>query len=262
MDRGLSASVRLVLFAAAAFLYSAASFAQVKVLMSGGFAAAYREVLPEFERTTGIAVTTSSGASQGTGPDTIAAQLRRGAQADVVILSKEGLADLIAEGRIVAGSEVDLAQTPIGVSVRTGAPKPDISTVEAFTQTLLRAKTIAMPGSTTGIYLTGTLLPRLGVADKILVKLSSRGAESAKLVADGSAALAVQPVSELLNVPGLEFVGTIPADIQYISIFSAAVVSGSTETDRARRLIAFLASDIAVSAIKRSGMEPKRRPNR
>jgi len=94
----------------------------VKVIMSGGFATAYRSALPEFERTTGIAVTTGSGASQGNGPETIGAQLRRGVPADMVIMSREGLNDLIAEGRIVAGTDVNLAQTPLGVAVRAGAP--------------------------------------------------------------------------------------------------------------------------------------------
>ncbi len=113
--------------------------------MSGGFAAAYQEILPEFEKATGITVTTPRGQSQGNGPNAIGAQLRRGVPADVVIMSKEGLEQLIAEGRIAAGTAVDLARTPLGVAVRAGAPKPDISTVDAFKRTLLRAKSITFP---------------------------------------------------------------------------------------------------------------------
>ncbi len=130
---------RLVFAIAAILAVPTGLFAQVKVIMSGGFSAAYREVVPEFERTAGIKVATTSGASQGTGPNTIGAQLRARVPADVVIMSREGLADLIAEGRIVAGTDVDLAQTPLGVAVRAGASKPDIRTVAGFTQTLLRA---------------------------------------------------------------------------------------------------------------------------
>src|SRR6185436_14951812 len=137
------------IFAAAIFVAPATAFAQLKVITSGGFSAAYRELIPVFEQTTGITVTSTSGGSQGSGPNTIGAQLRRGVQADVVIMSKEGLADLIAEGRIAAGTNVDLAQAPVGVAVRAGAPKPDISTVDAFKQTLLRAKSITFTGSTT-----------------------------------------------------------------------------------------------------------------
>jgi molybdate transport system substrate-binding protein len=120
------------------------------VIISGGFSAAYRELLPQFEKGTGVTVTTVIGMSQGDGPTAIDAQLRRGVPADVVILSREGLAQLLAEGRIVAGSDVDLARVPLGVGVRAGTPRPDISTVNAFKQTLLRAKSIGIesrPGS-------------------------------------------------------------------------------------------------------------------
>src|SRR5262249_38945149 len=106
--------------------------AQVKVMISGGFSGPYEKLVPEFERSTGIKVTTGSGASQGSGPQTIGAQLARGVPVDVVILSREGLTDLIAAKRIAAGSDVDLARTPLGVAVRAGAPKPQVGTVDAF----------------------------------------------------------------------------------------------------------------------------------
>ena len=122
--------------------------AQLNVLISGGFSGAYEQLLPEFERTSGIKVTTGSGASQGTGPQTIAAQLARGVPANVVVLSREGLNELIAAKKIAAGTDVDLARVPLGVAVRVGTPKPDVSTVEAFKQVLLKAKTVAIPGST------------------------------------------------------------------------------------------------------------------
>src|SRR5215471_6912135 len=125
--------------------------AQLKVMISGGFSGPYEQLLPEFERTTGIKVTTGSGSSQGTGPQTIAAQLARGVATDVVILSREGLSELIAAKRIAAGTDVDLARVPLGVAVRAGTPKPDVSTVEAFKQVLLKAKTVAIGGSTSGI---------------------------------------------------------------------------------------------------------------
>src|SRR5215831_16211096 len=133
------------------------------VLISGGFSFAYEQMLPEFKRSSGIDVTTGSGASQGSGPQTIAAQLARGVTADVVILSREGLTELIAAQRIVLGTDVDLAQVPLGVAVRAGAPKLDVSTVAAFKHVVLNAKIIAMPGSTSGIWLKTELLPRLGI---------------------------------------------------------------------------------------------------
>ena len=233
------------------------SRAQLKVITSGGFAAAFQDIQPEFEKATGIKVTASRGASQGSGPDTIGAQLRRGVPADVVIMSREGLDDLIAEGRIVAGSDVNLGQTPLGMSVRAGAPKPDISTVEAFKQTMLRAKSATFPGSTTGIYMVEKLFPQLGIAKEMAAKTTRTGVAA---VAKGDAEIAVQPVSELLHAPGADFVGTIPAEIQYVSVFSAAMAKGSKEPKASKALIAFLTSGKAKAAIKRSGMDPAKPP--
>ena len=230
--------------------------AQLNVLMSGGFGAAYEALLPDFERETGIKVTTGSGASQGTGPHTIAAQLARGAPADVVILSREGLGDLIAANKIVAGTDVDLARVPLGVAVRAGAAKPDVSTVEAFKQILLKAKTVAIPESTSGIWLTTDLFPRLGIADKINVKAMPRGSAAAGLVARGDADLAVMPVSEIVHAAGVDVAGSLAPEIQFVQVFSAAVVAGSTEIEGSKRLIAFLASARACKAISASGMEP------
>ena len=228
----------------------------MNVLISGGFSSAYEQLLPEFERTSGIKVTTGSGASQGTGPQTIAAQLARGVSADVVILSREGLGELIAANRIIAGTDVDLARVPLGVAVRTGTTKPDVSTVEAIKRLLLKAKTVAVPGSTSGIWLRTDLFPRLGIVEKINVKAAPRGARATEMVAEGGADLAVMPVSEILHAAGVDFAGSLPAEIQFIQMFSAAVVAGSREIDGAKRLIEFLASARASEAIRKSGMEP------
>jgi molybdate transport system substrate-binding protein len=247
--------LRNLVFAIAVLAWPAASFAQLNVIMSGGFAAAYQEILPEFEKSTGVTVTTARGQSQGNGPNAIGAQLRRGVPADVVIMSKEGLSQLIADGKIVAGTDVDLAQTPLGVSVRAGAPKPDISTVDAFKQLLLHAKTITFPDSTTGIYMLSTLFPRLGIAGTLAGKITHTGVAA---VAKGDAEIAIQPVSEILHAQGTDFVGTIPMEIQYVSVFSTAVVAGTKEPDSSKRLIAYLASEKARKAIVNSGMEPLR----
>jgi molybdate transport system substrate-binding protein len=228
----------------------------MNVLISGGFSGAYEELLPEFERTSGIKVATGSGASQGTGPHTIAAQLARGVAADVVILSREGLAELIAAKRIVAGSDVDLARAPIGVAVQAGAPKPDVSTVEAFKQVLLKAGTVAVPGSTSGIWLTTDLFPRLGIAEKINVVVTPRGRDAAVMLAAGEADLAVLPTSEIMSAVGVDFAGNIASGIQFVQTFSAAIVTGSSEIEACKRLIAFLTSARAAEAIRKSGMEP------
>ena len=246
----------LTIIVSALLAWPIAATAQVKVLMSGGFSAAYEQLLPEFERTSGIKVTTGSGASQGTGPQTVAAQLARGVPADVVILSREGLSELIAAKRIAAGTDVDLARVPLGVAVRAGTPKPDVSTVEAFKQLLLKAKTIAVPGSTSGIWLMNDLFPRLGIAEKINVKAAARGKDAFGMVAAGGADLAVMPISEILHAPGVDFAGSIASEIQFVQTFSTAVVVGSGDLEGSKRLIEFLSSSRASEAIRNSGMEP------
>ena len=233
-----------------------AASAQLKVLISGGFSGPYEQLVPQFERTTGIEVTTGSGSSQGTGPQTIGAQLARGVAADVVILSREGLTELIAARRIAAGTDVDLARTPIGVAVRAGAPKPDVRSVAAFKQVALKARTIAVPSSTSGIFLIEEVFPRLGIADRINVETTPRGAGAAAMVAAGEADIALLPVSEIVHAPGVELAGVIAQEIQLNQIFAAAVVAGSKEAEAAQRLIAFLTSEPASATIRSGGMEP------
>jgi molybdate transport system substrate-binding protein len=230
--------------------------AQLEVLISGGFSGPYEQLLPQFERATGIKVRTGSGSSQGTGPQTIAAQLSRGVAADVVILSREGLGELIAAGKIAAGTDLDLARTPLGVAVRAGTARPDVGTVEAFKMVLTQARVVAVPSSTSGIFLKNEILPRLGIADKVNVKASPRGTGAAALVAAGDADLAVMPVSEIVHAPGVELAGVIAEEIQLNQVFAAAVVAGAKEADAAKRLIAFLSSEGAIAAIRSGGMVP------
>ena len=218
--------------------------AQIAVLISGGFSAIYQELLLQFEKSTGFTVTTARGASQGGGPGgptTIGAELRQGQPADVVILSRGGLAELLTEGRIVTGLDVDLASVPLGVGVRSGTPRPDISTVNAFKQTLLRAKSIGIQ-STSATYLKTKVFPQLGIADALAAKLSGAGAAE---VASGGVEMAVLPVSEILPVQGVDLVATIPADLQFVQVFAAAVVKSTKNPEASKRLIEFLASEKA-----------------
>jgi molybdate transport system substrate-binding protein len=219
--------------------------------MSGGFSAAYQELLPQLQNTTGVTVTTARGASQGDGPNTIGAQLRRGVPADVVIMSRGGLAELMAEGRIAIGSDVDLARVPLGVGVRAGTRRPEIGTVAAFKQTLLRAKSIGSQSSTT-IFMTTRLFPQLGIASAMAGKLSNAGPAN---VASGEVEMVVAPVSEILPLSGVDFVGTIPDEIQFVQAFAAALVKGTKEPEASKRLIAFLASERATPAIEKTGMK-------
>ena len=229
--------------------------AQLQVIISGGFSSPYQQMLPQFEKNTGISVKTLSGASQGTGPKTIKAQLEAGASVDVVILSREGLAELVALGRIMPGTDVDLAIAPLGAAVPQGSARPDISTVANFTEALLRANSIVVPGSTSGIYLTTELFPKLGVAKKISVKITERGSQATSLLAAKEAAMAIQPSSELVNVAGIDFIGRLPNEIQLLQIFTIAITKDSAQVEAAKKLIQFLTSPAAAVPIQNSGMD-------
>jgi molybdate transport system substrate-binding protein len=172
----------------------------------------------------------------------------------MVIMNREGLDALIAEGHVIAGTVVDIADVPLGLAVRHGAIKPDIVTVGAFTQTLLDAKSIASDSSALVVVKT-TLLRQLGVADTVAAKVADAGAAA---VARGECDVVILPVSELLHAPGVDFVGKLPAEVQHVSVFSAAIVTGATESDASRKLMAFLTSVKAAPAIRNSGMEPAR----
>lgn len=229
---------------------------ELTVMTSGGFAHVYREVLPQFEGDTHIKVTTLSGASQGTGPKTIKHQLENGTYTDLVILSKEGLTDLAKANLIAEGSEVPLATTPLAVAVRQGTPKPDIGTLQTFKQALLEARLVAMPGSTSGLFVRDEVFPKLGISDRVSLKLVPRGLDSTGMLAAGEVNLAIGPASELVDQPGIEFVGVLPPEVQLVQVFTAAVTKSSRHRDSAAKLADFLKSEQVVPAIKRAHMEP------
>lgn len=233
--------------------------AQLTVMISGGFSGPYQQVLPQFEKMTGVTVTTLSGASQGSGPKTIKAQLDKGVNADVVILSREGLTELIAAGKIIEGTDVDLAAAPLGAAIPAGTVKPKISTVAELRQTLIDTKFIAVPGSTSGIYLVDELFPRLNLTNLISVKVTERGSQATALLAEKKVGMAVQPTSELVNVVGIDFIGRLPNEVQLIQTFAAAIVTGSKENKSAQQLIQLLTSQQAAQAIQNSGMDLIRR---
>ena len=226
-------------------------------MISGGFSAAYRALAPEFERSTGHTLKTISGPSMGNTPEAIPNRLERGEPADVLIMVGSALDTLIRKSRVLGDSRVDLARSKIGMVVRAGAAKPDIGSVEALKRTLLAAKSIAYSDSASGVYLSKELFPRLGVADQIAGK--SRmipGEPVAAVVARGEAEIGFQQVSELVPVPGVDLAGTLPSELQKITVFSAGIASGAREPEAGRALIRFLGSAAAAEAIEKSGMEP------
>jgi molybdate transport system substrate-binding protein len=253
--------VRLRRFAIALALtlcaFTSATADEIKVVTSGAFTAAYQELVPAFERTTGHKVVTSFGGSMGSAPDAIPNRLQRGEPFDVVILASTALDDLIAKGKAVAGSRVDLVRSIIGMAVRAGAPTPDISTVDAFKRTVLQAKSIAISTSASGAYFSSELFPRLGIADAIKARLHIiESGPVGEAVARGDAEIGFQQISELRPVKGIEIVGPLPPEIQRVTIFSAGLVVGTKASSAAKALVDFLASPAAFAAIRKSGLEP------
>jgi len=221
------------------------------------FTAAYNELVPRFERDTGHKVNTAYGASMGAAADSIPSRLGRGEPADLVILARPALDALVAQGHVVAGSQVDLVRSLIGFAVRTGAPKPDISTVEALKRALLDAPSVAYSASASGVYYETELLKRLGIEERVLPKsrriLSER---VGTVVARGDAALGLQQVSELLPIEGIQFIGVLPPEVQRVTVFSVGITTKAREPEAARQLIAHFRAPTAVPAIVKSGLEP------
>jgi molybdate transport system substrate-binding protein len=244
-------------FAAALSLAGAANAAEVRVMISGGLTAAYKELVPEFERATGNKVLTAYGPSMGTTINAIPIRLERGEPVDVLIMVGYALGDLIKQGKVVADSRVDLTKSLIGVVVKSGAPKPDISSAEALKRALLAAKSIAYSDSASGVYVSTEMFQRLRIADAMKDKARKIPAEPvAGVVARGDAEIGFQQISELRPVAGVDIVGPLPSELQTVTIFSAGIATISREPEAGRALIKFLASPAASAAIIKSGMEP------
>jgi molybdate transport system substrate-binding protein len=230
-------------------------------MISAGFYAVYSELGPAFERASGHHLVTTRGPSMGDSPEAIPTRLARGEAADVVILDGGSADELGRRGLVRADSKIELARSLIGMVVRAGAEKPDIGTVETLRSTLLAAKSIAYSDSGSGTYLSKTLFPKLGIADQIASKSRKvRGPPSgepvAAVVARGEAEIGFQQVSELIHVPGITFVGTIPAEVQPMFSFAGALTSTVQQPEAAIALIRFLASPEAAPVILQAGLMP------
>jgi molybdate transport system substrate-binding protein len=246
---------------AALVLSGAASAADVQVMISSGFHGAYSELGPAFERASGHHLVTTRGPSMGDSPEAIPARLARGESADVVILDGGAADELGKRGFVRTESKVELARSLIGMVVREGAPKPDIGSVAAFKNTLLAAKSIAYSDSGSGTYLSTTLFQKLGVADEIASKSRKvRGPPSgepvAAVVARGEAEIGFQQVAELIHVPGITFVGALPAELQPMFSFAGVLTKTAHEADAARALLIFLSSREAAPVITKAGLMP------
>ena len=255
----ISANFRSLLlgFAAALLLAGSASAAEVRVMISGGLTAAYKELVPEFERLTGNKVLTAYGPSMGTTVNAIPIRLERGEPADVLIMVGYALGDLIKQGKVVADSRVDLTKSLIGIAVKSGAPKPDISSADAVKRALLAAKSIAYSDSASGVYVSTEMFAKLGIADEMKDRARKIPATPVgEIVAQGDAEIGFQQISELTPVAGIDIIGPLPDELQKITVFSAGIATVSKEPDAGKALIKFLASPAARNTLVKSGLDP------
>jgi molybdate transport system substrate-binding protein len=251
--------------AVATSLSVTASAAEIRVMISAGFFSVYKELGPAFEKSTGHKLVTTRGPSVGDSPEAIPTRLARGEEADVVIMDGVGV-DLLDQRDLARpGSRIPLAESFIGMVVRTGQPKPDISTMDGLRNTLLAAKSIAVSDSSSGTYLSTTGFKKLGVADEVAGKTRKvRGPPSGELVAAvvarGEAEVGFQQVPELIHVPGVDFVGTVPSDVQPPTLFVGALPRNSQQPDAAIALMRFLSSAEAAEVIAKAGLKPLKSP--
>jgi molybdate transport system substrate-binding protein len=239
-------------------LLAATAYSQtVKVMCSGGFAAAYRLLGPRFEKATGLHLEIAWGPSMGTTSGAIPVRLARGESADVVIMVRSALDKLAKEGEVIDGSQVDLARSRIGIAVRAGAPVPDISSVAALRRTLLRARSVAYSDSASGVYVASKLFKRLGIEKEMASKSRQIPATPVGLVvARGEAEIGFQQISELSPVRGIKVVGPIPEEVQKITVFSAGIVATARAPQAGRAFVRYLSSPASCAMIRQSRLDP------
>src|SRR5262249_50419160 len=260
---GIRGSIRITMrkifsILIATLLLAIPAFAtDINVVTSGAFTAAYMELVPIYEHETHNKVITGFGPSMGTTVNAIPVRLARGESIDVVIMASPGLDPLMKEGKIRKDSRVDLVRSLIGMAVKTGAPHPDISTLDAFKRTLLNAKSIAYSDSASGVYLQDVLFPKLGVWDQIKSKSKQIPADPVGgVVAAGQAEIGFQQISELRPVKGIDIVGELPPGAAIETIFVAAIPMTSKQPEAAKALIQWLARPANYPLIKKTGLEP------
>ena len=242
----------MIAVAASLLLPSMAQAAELKLLASTAIKFAYFELLPQFENATGHKVTVAWSSTPS-----IQKRIADGEAADVVILGSSGTEELVKLGKIAAGARVDFAKSGVGVAVRAGAPKPDISSADAVKNSVLAAKSVAYSAGASGIYLLG-MFQKMGISDQVKAKTATvkPGELVGDVVARGDAELGFQQVSELIPVKGIQYLGPLPPEIQNVTVFAGGVHSASKEADAAAALVKFLTAPAAIPTIKKHGLEP------
>jgi len=237
----------------AVFTAGAANAAEIRVLSSNALKTVVEELGPQFEKATENKLNVTFGAAAN-----LKTSIEKGEAFDLAILTSSALDDLVKQGKLVAATRADIARSSVGLAVKKGAAKPDISTTEAFKRALLDAKSIAyVEQGASGIYLKG-LFERLGIAEQLKpkIKLLPASNPAANAVANGEAEIGMTQISEILPYAGAELVGPLPADIQLYTVFPAAVGASAKEPEAAKALIKFLTAPAAFPVLKAKGLSP------
>jgi molybdate transport system substrate-binding protein len=252
-------------FAVAALILSTiatavtASAAEIKVLCAGSLKLAMTQLLPDFQKSSGNTVTID----YGTTGDFVS-RIQKGELADVAIISRSELELLKSQGKVAPGSRVNIAGVGVGVAVRQGAPKPDISSVEAFKRALFSARSIGYAdpaiGSSSSNYVAG-MLERLGIAQDLkskikLFPLVTEPEDIFQRVARGEIDMQIGSISEIVISPGVDLVGPLPAELQNVTLFAAGTVTTSRAPEAANAFVEFIASPAAAVVLKAKGFEP------
>lgn len=229
---------------------------ELTVMISGGFRAAWEQLAPRFAAQEGYRVITVSGPSMGQSAQAIPARLARGEKADVVIMVGDALDKLDKAGWILNGSRIELADSPVGAVVKKGEKPLSIRTEKDLRAALLNAQSIAYSDSASGRYVSGQLFEKLGIADRVKNKAQMiERIPVASVVAEGKYALGFQQVSELLPVPGVTFIGELPASVQYTTRFAGAVTASSANRQEAQKLLQYLASPAVQPTVRATGLK-------
>jgi len=234
----------------AAALAPAAGAADIKVIASNAVREPYRELVPIFEKATGHRVAIDWG-----GTIDIIRRIGGGDIADIVIIPAARIDDFVKQGLLVG--RVDLAQSGVGVAVRAGAPRPDISSTAALRNTLLAAKSIVLSSGPSSVYMP-TLFQKMRIADELKPKIIQigPGLPVGEAVARGEGEIGFTQMSELMSVKGVDYLGPLPADVQFITVFSAGLHVAAPQPDAARALVKFLTAPDAAPVLRRHGLEP------
>jgi len=242
----------LIAAASALLICSMANAAEIQVISTRATEEVYGELVPQFEKASGHKVTTTF-----TGTLDLQKRIAAGERYDVIIIVDSAIDDFIKSGKVVPGSRVDIAKPSIGVGIRAGLPKPDISSVEALRKALLAAKSIGYSTGPSGDYLVG-MLQKMAIADAVKAKLKQvpSGLLVGSIIATGEAEIGFQQANELSHFPGVDYLGLLPAEVQDITRRSGGIMVGAKEPDAAEALLKFISGPAAAAVIRKHGLDP------